>query len=102
MIRLLAVALCLGCLAWVRPAAAVVDCSKVKSNVERLICSSDRLSVAEREMALAFRAAFQRTEDKEALIREQEQWRSQVRDACNDVPCLLEAYRRRAAELQTY
>jgi uncharacterized protein len=102
MIRLLASLLCLGCLAWVPPAAAVVDCSKTKSNVERLICTSDRLSVSEQEMALAFRAAFQRTQDRDALIREQEQWRSQVRDACNDIPCLLEAYRRRTSELQTY
>ena len=96
MIRLLVSVLCL---AWVSPVAAVTDCSKTKSNVERLICSSDRASVAEQEMALAFRAAFYRAQDKDALIREQEQWRSQVRDACNDVSCLLEAYRQRTSEL---
>jgi uncharacterized protein len=84
------------------PAHAIVDCSKPKSNVERLLCTSDRLAIAEQLMAVAFRDAFYRTADKDALVKDQEHWRETVRDACNDVPCLLEAYQRRTLELETY
>ena len=84
------------------PATAVTDCSRPQTNIDRLMCSSDKLSIAEQIMAAAFRDAFYRAQDRDALIREQEQWRKNVRDACNDVPCLLEAYQRRTSELETY
>jgi uncharacterized protein len=80
-----------------------VNCYKPnKSGVEWLICSNDRVSAADEIMSMAFRDAFNRTRDKEALIQEQEEWRKNVRDACNDVPCLLRAFERRASELETY
>jgi uncharacterized protein len=84
------------------PATAVTDCSRPASNIDRLLCSSDRLAAADQIMAMAFRDAFYRAQDRDALIKEQEQWRKNVRDACNDVPCLLEAYQRRTSELETY
>jgi uncharacterized protein len=80
-----------------------VNCYKPnKTGVEWLICTNDRVSVAEELMSMAFRDAFNRTRDKEALIQEQELWRKNVRDACNDVPCLLRAFERRTSELETY
>ena len=87
---------------WAPHAAAVTDCSKATTNIDRLLCSSDKLAVADQMMAAAFRDAFYRTRDRDALIKEQELWRKNVRDACNDVPCLLEAYQRRTSELETY
>jgi uncharacterized protein len=98
----LAFLLVMALLPWARPAAAVTDCSKATANIDRLLCSSDRLAVADQMMAAAFRDAFYRTRDRDALIKEQDQWRKNVRDACNDVPCLLEAYQRRTSELETY
>jgi uncharacterized protein len=80
----------------------ITDCSKPKSPIEMLLCSNDRLSAAETLMALAFRDAFYRTEDKEKLREDQERWTRTVRDVCNDVPCLLKAYRDRTDELQTW
>jgi uncharacterized protein len=80
-----------------------VNCYKPnKTGVEWLICTNDRVAAADEIMSMAFRDAFNRTRDKEALIEEQEQWRKNVRDACNDVPCLLRAFERRASELETY
>jgi uncharacterized protein len=87
---------------WTPSAAAIADCSKPRTGVERLLCSNDRLAVADEKMALAFRDAFNRAKDKDALIKEQDDWRKDVRDACNDVPCLLDAYQRRTSELETY
>jgi uncharacterized protein len=87
---------------WALPAAPITDCSKAKTNIDRLLCSNDKVGVADQLMAAAFRSAFYRTQDKDALIQEQEAWRKNVRDACNDVPCLLDAYERRTSELETY
>ena len=36
------------------------------------------------------------------LREDQERWNRTVRDLCNDVPCLLKAYRDRIDELQTW
>jgi len=100
--RMLAHLLTAALTAWALPAAAVIDCSKAKTNIDMLLCSNDRLSLADQMMALAFRDAFRRTPDRDALIEEQRAWKNNVRDACNDVPCLLEAYQRRTSELETY
>jgi uncharacterized protein len=36
------------------------------------------------------------------LQQEQRDWNVNVRDLCNDVACLVKAYRERASELETY
>jgi uncharacterized protein len=84
------------------PAWSAIDCSRAKTGVDRLLCSSDRLARADQIMALAFRDAFQRTDRRDALLADQERWRKQVRDACNDVPCLMRAYEDRTSELETW
>ena len=82
------------------PVWAILDCSKAKSNVEKLLCSSQRAATADQEMALSFRAAFARTSDRAALLSDQKRWQESVRDQCPDVPCLLQVYRERANELE--
>jgi uncharacterized protein len=90
-------------LAIAAPAWGAINCSKPnKTGVEMLICSNDRVAAADELMASAFRDAFLRSRDKEALVKEQDEWRKSVRDACNDVPCLLRAFEQRTSELQTY
>jgi uncharacterized protein len=84
------------------PLLAATDCSRVKTNVDRLLCSSDRLARADQMMALAFRDAFNRTERRDELLADQDRWRTTVRDACNDVPCLMRAYEDRTSELETW
>jgi uncharacterized protein len=86
-----------GASAW-----AVTDCSKPKTKIDWLLCSNDRAALEEERMALSFREAMNRTENREALMHEQREWNANVRDACNDVPCLVKAYRERASELETY
>jgi uncharacterized protein len=81
---------------------AATDCSRAKTGVERLLCSSDRAARADQLMAVAFRDAFHRTERREDLLADQERWRKTVRDACNDVPCLMRAYEDRTSELETW
>ncbi|MCW5621986.1 MAG: hypothetical protein KIS79_12850 [Burkholderiales bacterium] len=84
-------------------AFAATDCGRAKkSNIDMLMCSNDRLARADNFMALAFRDAFRRADDPEALIADQARWREEVRDACMDVPCLLRAYEDRTSELTTW
>lgn len=81
---------------------AAIDCSRPKSGVDWLLCSNDRVALADQIMAIAFRDAFHRAEDKDALMQDQEHWRRTVRDACNDVPCLIRVYQDRTSELETW
>lgn len=83
-------------------AVAAIDCSRAKSNIDKLICSSSKLGLAQEQMAYSFRQAVNRGVDPVMLRRSQRQWHDQVRDACNDVPCLLKAFDERGAELDNY
>jgi uncharacterized protein len=93
--------LLLAC-AYAAPAAAVIDCSKPKSKIDWMLCSNERAALEEQRMALAFRGAMNRTNDRRALVQEQKEWNDKVRDACNEIDCLLKVYRERSQELDTY
>ena len=82
------------------PAAAALDCSRARSNAEKMLCSNSRLAVAEERMAYAFRAAIRHGADPSALMQSQRRWTTEIRDACNEVECMLKAYEDRTAELE--
>lgn len=82
--------------------AAAQDCSRPKTNTERLICSNDRVSEAHERMAVAFFMVYRRAmsdEQRGRIRQEQRQWETQVRDACMDIPCLLRSYEERTLAL---
>ena len=78
---------------------AAVDCSRARSNSEKLICSNRTLMVAEELMAMSFRQAIHRGNDPKLLMESQGRWIREVRDTCNDAACMFQAYEQRAAEL---
>jgi uncharacterized protein len=83
--------------------AAAEDCSRPRTAAERLICSNDRVSSAKEEMTVAFFMAYRRlaSDERRAAMREsQKAFEAKVRDACIDVPCILEAYSERTLELE--
>jgi len=80
---------------------AVTDCSKPKTKIDWMLCSNERVTIEEQRMALTFRQAMNHTEDRRKLLEEQSEWTNQVRDACNDIACLIKAYQERAQELET-
>lgn len=82
------------------PAAAALDCSRARSNAEKMLCSNSRLALAEERMAYAFREAIRHGADPSALMQSQRRWTTEVRDACNLVECMLKAYEDRTAELE--
>ena len=97
--RMLALAGLIG----IAATAQAQDCSKPKSNTERLICSNERVGQAHELMATAFLFAFRRApadDTRDRMRREQREWEVTVRDPCGDVPCLLRAYQDRTLDLQ--
>jgi uncharacterized protein len=88
--------------AYAVPCLAVTDCSKPKTKIDWMLCSNERAALEEQRMALAFRDAVNRTEDRRKLLDEQKAWNESVRDACNDIACLTKAYQERTQELETY
>lgn len=80
--------------------AARPDCSRARSNIERLMCSSDEIAMLDDRVALAFREAAYRATDRRELLEQQHLWQVEVRDVCNDLPCLREAYRKRIEEIE--
>jgi len=100
--RLFTLLFVLGALSVSGAALAAIDCSRAKANVDKLICSSSSLGLAQEQMALSFRHAMQRGVDLGELKKTQEYWYEHVRNACNDVPCLMKAFDERGAELDNY
>ena len=82
--------------------SAAIDCSRPRSNVDKLVCSSSDLTVAQEQMAYSFRMAMRRGVDLNELRRTQQEWYENVRNACNDIPCLRKAFDERGAELDNY
>ena len=88
--------------AYALPCAAMTDCSKPKTKIDWMLCSSERATMEQQRMARAFRDAANRVEDRRKLLDDQQEWTIKVRDECNEIACLLKVYRERAEELETY
>lgn len=91
--------LCVLVLLATMPAQAVLDCSRARSNAEKMICSNPRLMRADEELAYAWREALRRGIDPQMLRDGQRAWLHDVRDACNDADCMVRAYQDRVLEL---
>ena len=81
------------------PVLAALDCSRAKTNTEKLLCSNPRLAEADERLALAFRGAIHRGADPRKLMEAQRAWIDDARDVCNDVECMLKAYEERISDL---
>ncbi|MCE5244054.1 MAG: lysozyme inhibitor LprI family protein [Syntrophobacteraceae bacterium] len=79
--------------------AAGFDCSKASTEAERLICSDQQLSALDDRLSEAWRQAWKKSADREALKKAQQEWIKNGRDVCQDVPCMQKAYETRIASL---
>ena len=82
------------------PGPAAPDCSRERSNAEKMPGLNSRLALAEGRVAYAFGEAIRRGADPSALVQSQRRWTTEIRDACNEVECMLRAYEDRTAELE--
>jgi len=83
------------------PASAALDCSRAKTNSEKLLCSNSRLAEADERLAFAFRGAIRRGADPKDMMDAQRAWIRDARDVCNDVDCMLKAYEERISDIDS-
>ena len=76
------------------------DCSKARTNTEHIICSSPELIKADSEMVLLYKGALERAMDKTSFKQFQSEWRNSIRNLCQDVQCLQDAYQARINQLR--
>jgi uncharacterized protein len=70
---------------------ASFDCSKAKTNIEKMICSDKELSVMDENLSKTFKEAIKTTKDKNQLKNKQFAWLKE-RNECNDLNCLYDSY----------
>ncbi len=80
---------------------AALDCSRAKTNTEKMLCSNPRLAEADERLAFSFRGAIRRGADPKELMEAQRAWIRDARDICNDVECMLRAYEERISDLDS-
>lgn len=75
------------------------DCAKATTGTERMICSSKELAEVDVRMVDLYKMARNNSPNKQALTREQNSWRKNVRDACTDTACIFKVYEDRIRQL---
>lgn len=78
------------------------NCGKARTSVELMICAHQDLAEADVKMASAYKSALARASNRDKLTADQIAWRKNVRDRCNDVTCLREAYKTQIDRLSSY
>lgn len=79
--------------------AASFDCTKAISATEKLICSDEKISALDEQMAASYKFGLEKATDKDAFKKTQVEWLKQQR-TCKDEVCLTKAYEARLDVLQ--
>lgn len=85
---------------WPPRSGPAFDCSQAWTRAEHLVCEDAVLSLMDWELARAYAKANRAVDDPGALQRDEDDWRHQVRDACDNTRCIEMAYDRRTAQLE--
>jgi uncharacterized protein YecT (DUF1311 family) len=80
------------------------DCTKASNGAERLICNDRELSRLDVELNVIYQRYYQNIDakDKKSLKANQVEWMTLKRNACSDVPCMVEAYKERINEMNSF
>ena len=76
------------------------DCAQATVRAEHLVCADALLSLLDRQLAQAMTDAERKVADPAALLRDQDDWRARVRNACQTLNCLERVYTQRTAGLR--
>ncbi|MBA4109781.1 MAG: hypothetical protein C0487_09325 [Leptothrix sp. (in: Bacteria)] len=82
--------------------AASFNCLQKQTFIEDAICQNKRLSRLDEQLAQAYQGAMDIAFAPDELKDEQRNWVSTVRNACQQVNCLLAAYQERLKALKGY
>lgn len=77
---------------------ASFDCSKVRTNVESEICNVPELSKLDSDLSIAYKAALKDEKQAASIRQAQKQW-LRVRNACDYLDCIRDAYMSRLKAL---
>lgn len=75
------------------------DCKIASTDVEKIICSSNQLSLLDDQLARSYKATLAAKKDKVAFQNEQLQWLRNARNVCKDEGCLVNEYQKRIVDL---
>lgn len=76
------------------------DCSKARSDAEKLICSDKGLAILDNELASLYKEARNASANKDAFYAEnQVEWKNREEN-CHDKECVLKWYARRKQQLE--
>ena len=76
------------------------DCTKASTPVEKAICAEPKLAMLDVSVAEAYKAVLATAPDKEAVKRQQSDWRRNVRDVCSTSTCIVQAYMTRMEQFK--
>lgn len=79
--------------------AASFDCARAATKIEIFICGDPQLSRADEELAVAYTSALKIASAPGAIKKQQRDWLVDIRNRCNDLACLKEAYSSRIPQL---
>jgi uncharacterized protein YecT (DUF1311 family) len=80
--------------------AAGFDCGQIRTVTEKIICGDERLSAMDEALNALYRVLRHADSvEQGALKTEQLEW-LKLRDRCEAVPCLVDAYRERIREFE--
>jgi uncharacterized protein YecT (DUF1311 family) len=79
---------------------ASFDCRKASTPVERLVCSDEVVSYYDERLSHIYKNALAESADARLVMPEQRRWLVEVRDACKDAKCLVDAYFHRIEALR--
>lgn len=75
------------------------NCAKASTGLETLICGDSQLSNLDSQLAIAYKAALEKSHNPNKLKNEQRVWLATKRNKCQDPDCLRQAYESRLTEL---
>lgn len=78
---------------------ASFDCSRARTQVEKIICADAALSRLDEQLAEGYAAVLQKSGGSGRVKAEQRDWLKNKRDRCGDDQCLRNAYASRLAHL---
>jgi uncharacterized protein YecT (DUF1311 family) len=80
--------------------SASFDCKKAKTEVEKLICSDEKLSKLDEELNEVYKKALARSNNKEILKKQQITWLNNTKKHCKEIFCIKLEYESRIFYLQ--
>ncbi|HXH72950.1 MAG TPA: ankyrin repeat domain-containing protein, partial [Mariprofundaceae bacterium] len=79
---------------------ASFDCRKATTSVEKLVCSSNEVTILDVQLYETYQRAQRLAANSNTIRNQQRRWLKETRNKCETVECLRQAYQKRISELE--